>query len=195
VRLLSADGAWVDLRVVGYQYEQPPAASGAAAVPPPLAAEGAGEGELDWDANWLVIRGQVRAASGREWTFTDPCLTTWEAARLLEWLEALGRGEVQKALAFTEPNLRFTLDAQDGERIRLRVRFSAESLPSGPRTSGPRTSGPRTSGPQMPGPQTAGYDVPLDVSRADLAAGTRAWATECQQFPPRAPRHRQRDIA
>jgi len=57
------------------------------------------------------------------------------------------------------------MDAQDGERVRLRVRFSAESLP--------------------PDTRTGGYDIPLDVGRADLAAAARTWAAECDEFPPR----------
>ena len=170
VKLVSADGASVDLRPVCYEYEQEPAA------------DSAGEGEPVWDANWLVIRGQVRAADGREWTFRDPCLTTWEAERLLEWLQALGCGEVRKALAFTEPNLGFRVDAQDDERVRLRVHFSAESLPPGLRTPDARTPDART-----PGRRTAGYDVPLDVGRADLADAARTWAVDCQAFPLRGP--------
>jgi hypothetical protein len=170
VKLVSADGASVDLRPVGYEYEQAPPA------------DSAWESEPVWDANWLVILGQVRAADGREWTFSDPCLTTWEAERLLEWLQALGCGEVRKALTFTEPNLGFRVDAQDDERVRLRVHFSAESLPPGLRTADPRTADPRTASRRV-----GGYDVLLAIGRADLAAAAQAWAEDCQAFPLRGP--------
>ena len=42
----------------------------------------AGAGPHDWDANWLVIRGDVHLPDERHWHFLDPCLTTWEAAEL-----------------------------------------------------------------------------------------------------------------
>ncbi len=50
------DGAAVELRVVGYQFpgDEVDAVSG------------------DWDANWLVIAGRVRTATGEEWTSATP---------------------------------------------------------------------------------------------------------------------------
>src|SRR5262249_60717551 len=69
MRLGSSDGARVELRLLRYQF-------------PDRAAAGPGR---DWDANWLVVRGDIRCADGREWSFEDPCLTTWEA-------RLLGRG-------------------------------------------------------------------------------------------------------
>jgi hypothetical protein len=40
----------------------------------------------EYDSNWLVIGGEVWL-DGREWQFRDPCLTTFEAKRLADWLE------------------------------------------------------------------------------------------------------------
>lgn len=39
----------------------------------------------DLDANWLVVEGRVTLPDG-EWRFRDPCLTTFEAARLADRL-------------------------------------------------------------------------------------------------------------
>lgn len=81
--------------------------------------------EDEWDSNWLIIDGHV-CIEGKEWRFTDPCLTTFEAMRLADWLDAQAKGNSEKAFcAFTEPNLEF-------ERLSdsvIRVGFSHESSP------------------------------------------------------------------
>ena len=108
MRLESIDGAVVELRPTGYQF-------------PRLV----GDGHRDWDANWLVIEGAGRTSDGRSWDFSDPCLTTWEARSLGDWL----RGVVSGAVAptsfggtgdevleiFTEPNLALSLAARTAE--------------------------------------------------------------------------------
>ena len=60
VRLSSSDGASITLHPAAYQFEVTPATAD----------------EHDWDANWLMIHGDVRIAGGRQWAFLDPCLTT-----------------------------------------------------------------------------------------------------------------------
>jgi len=57
VRLLSGDGASVGLRPVAYQFSRQVAA-GAAEEPT------AAEPGTDWDANWLMIRGDIRTSDG-----------------------------------------------------------------------------------------------------------------------------------
>jgi hypothetical protein len=115
VRLCSSDGASITLRPAAYQFEVPPATAG----------------ERDWDANWLMIRGDVRTADGRGWAFLDPCLTTWEARNLSAWLRgAVGEGAARRRLiAFTEPNMAFSIEHRRAGRVRLEVRFSHEALP------------------------------------------------------------------
>ena len=76
MKLVSVDGATVDLRPLHYQFP------GTAAA-----------GQYDWDANWLVVRGGVRLPDGRTWSFSDPCLTTWEARSLGDWLRGVVAGE------------------------------------------------------------------------------------------------------
>ena len=174
MRLLSLDGASVCLRPVGYEFGQPPG--------------GAAEGDADdWYADWLMIRGDASTADGQAWTFTDPCLSTGEAADLSAWLWAAASQDLPAGFnsdeMFTEPNLHFTLDAHDGERVRVRVRFSHESLPTWLPGNGPRWR------------DGAGYSLRLRMSRADLAEAARAWDRDCQQFPPRVPAPGARSVA
>jgi hypothetical protein len=78
-----------------------------------------------WDSNWLIVQGQVNL-EGREWSFCDSCLTTFEAAGLADWLDALSRGEATKPYcAFTEPNLEFDLATPHS----IRISFALESAP------------------------------------------------------------------
>lgn len=80
----------------------------------------------DWDCNWLIIKGQVRLG-GEEWTFHDPCLTTFEAERLADWLEAVASGAPDDRYCdFVEPNLQFDLV----EESSLRISFALESVPT-----------------------------------------------------------------
>ncbi|QNA85172.1 hypothetical protein G4G27_15080 [Sphingomonas sp. So64.6b] len=79
----------------------------------------------EWDSDWLMVCGQV-SLLGREWQFVDPCLTTAEARRLADWLDAVARGEDSPQFCdFTEPNLDFRRQP-NGE---IRVSFALESAP------------------------------------------------------------------
>ena len=123
MRLGDQHGARVDLRIVDYQYP---------------AKHGDGSGK-DWDANWLMVAGDAVAEDGHGWSFQDPCLTTWEARSLSEWLRGVVEGsvpptpfdnrEAQHLFAFTEPNLAFSLDARTLDDAVIRVHLSLESRP------------------------------------------------------------------
>ena len=166
VRLASSTGALVDLRPTGYQF-------GEACRTETESADSTTEPADDWDDNWLVIRGEVTTAEGRSWGFTDPCMTTWEAEDLWAWLEAVSRDATDRdSVVFTEPNLGFFLDSRHGDCVRIRVRFSYESLPGWlPR--------------YIAGWQTAEYFVTLEVATTDLAEAARDWDRERQAFPGR----------
>ncbi|MCE0535535.1 hypothetical protein LWF15_08435 [Kineosporia rhizophila] len=128
--LHSADGTSVRLQPVGYQF--PDAVSRAHA---------------DYDANWLIIEGEVVLADGRAWAFTDPALLTWEAGELGEWLAGAAQGQVEvvapeqaavlpdddespdAAAIFVEPNLAFSVAGYTEETISLRVHMAYESAP------------------------------------------------------------------
>lgn len=123
MRLQSHDGAQVELRPLRYQF----------------ASARSTEAARDWDANWLIIRGDVELADGRRWSFEDPCLTTWEARELGAWLRAVASGSVQPSpwdgrdekhiLLFTEPNVALSLAACDSSNATVRVHLSLESRP------------------------------------------------------------------
>jgi hypothetical protein len=122
-----------------------------------------------------MIRGDIRTADGRGWTFTDACLTTWEVERLSAWLHAAASQDPaghQDRVVFTEPNLSFILDARDGERARIRIGFSHEALPGWM---------PR----DIPGWQAEEYFLPLDISCPELAGAARSWDLDRQRFPSR----------
>jgi len=105
--------------------------------------------------------GDIRLADGRSWFFTDPCLTTWEAEQLSGWLAAASRKAADRDEAvFSEPSVSFCLDGHDGDRVRMRVRFSHESLLG---------LWPRA----VAHWQACEYFVALEVGTADLAEAAR----------------------
>jgi hypothetical protein len=158
------DQARVELCISGYQF-------------PDVAARD----ERDWDANWLRVSGVVAQADGKAWSFDDPCLTTWEAEELGSWLSNVAAGTVppspfragqpENLLVFAEPNLAFGLEAREGDRLRIRVHFSLEALPSW------------LQGPDRP--YIFEYFVGLDVSAADLAQAAEDWTLSQMRFPGR----------
>ena len=82
---LEGEEAWLRMSIVRYQFPQT-------------------END-EWDSNWLIIEGHV-SLGGRIWEFGDPCLTTFEAIRLADWMDAQAKGTAEQALcAFTEPIL------------------------------------------------------------------------------------------
>jgi hypothetical protein len=112
MRLAASNGDSLTLRVAGYEF-------------PHLV----GSGPQDWDANWLVVEGHVRAGEA-EWTFRDPCLTTWEARTLASWLHRVADGAGGGPLEFTEPCLAFSWERGTSEEVVIRIRFAAEALPN-----------------------------------------------------------------
>ncbi len=65
-----------------------------------------------WDSNWVIICGDVTTCRGN-WTFRDPCLTTFEVKQLAEWFDAIDELESDNDEGyFTEPNLRFEFKAK-----------------------------------------------------------------------------------
>jgi hypothetical protein len=97
-----------ELRIAGYQFP--------------------GDHTSHYDSNWLIIEGAVRHPRGK-WRFRDPCLLTYEVARLADWLEAVEGGtESEPWCGFLEPNLSFELVGEGMARV-LRVSFAIEALP------------------------------------------------------------------
>jgi hypothetical protein len=95
-------------------------------------------GSRDWDANWLVLTGSLLLPDGRAHAFRDPCLTTWEARELSDWLRSVAAGDVTSSpddadepldVVFTEPCIAFDLERADADLITLRVYLSLEAEP------------------------------------------------------------------
>jgi hypothetical protein len=158
------DKASVELTIAGYQF-------------PDLQSRH----DNDWDANWLQISGAAVLTDGKTWSFEDPSLTTWEAARLGQWLRGaadgtvepspFGAGEADRLLCFTEPNLAFGLEERIGAQLRLRVHFSLEALP------------PWLSGAEQP--DIFDYHLDLEVTAAQVRMAAADWAAALSRFPRR----------
>ncbi|KMM46157.1 hypothetical protein CWIS_06680 [Cellulomonas sp. A375-1] len=164
MRLTSSDGAWVELRPVRYQ-------SGRGR---PQA-----DGGFDFDGNWVVIDGHVRTAEGVEYSFRDPCLLTDDLREISGWLKAVADRRVPPTpwpadeaslLAFTEPNIAFSVHADVGRDIRLRVHLSLEA-------------GPPSRGSDRPGLYE--YFVDLSLTPDCLGTAAEAWDMEIAAFPRR----------
>lgn len=164
VRLTSTDGTLVELRPLRFQFPGP-----------------AGAAPHDWDANWLVIRGDVRLPDERHWHFEDPCLTTWEAAELAGWLRSVAAGDVEASsfpadeehlLVFTEPNLGFSLGATGEGTRQVRVHFSLEAAPS-------------WATPPDADADLYEFFVTVSTTVGELARAVEEWDGERAAFPPR----------
>ncbi|MGI8982946.1 MAG: WapI family immunity protein [Acidimicrobiales bacterium] len=150
--LRGSEGNELELAIVGYQF---PA-----------------EERDPWDSNWLLVSLRVLAPQG-SWSVTDPCLTTWEAARLVSWLaHAGGREPSPASMAFDEPNLTVVARSVAGMpyRVVIRAGFALELRPPWARSL------------------VAGSDdltVDLEVGRDDLARAAASLLDDLARFPQR----------
>ena len=161
MQLVSEDGVEVGLRPLRYEF-------------------GASREPRDWDANWLVVAGDVVSDRG-SWSFVDACLTTWEARELGSWLRGVHRGEVaptsfpgeetEPSLVFTEPSLAFSLAGRDGGTVTLRVHLSLRSLPPWLQHDG--------------ADELFAFFVEVRLTTAALVAAEAAWEQELAGFPIR----------
>lgn len=124
MELTSHDGANVKLHLIQYQFPDH--------TPP--------RQDQDWDANWLIVRGDIRTGGSRAWSFQDPCLTTWEAGHLSTWLRDVASAVIPAfprwdaddegpMAVFTEPVLAFSVQDYAGKNAVIRVHFSLEASP------------------------------------------------------------------
>lgn len=161
MQLVSPNGDYLRLTIDGYQF-------------PSIT----GSGRWDWDANWLEISGAVKMGDS-EWTFSDPCLTTWEAGELATWLRGVAESRLKPApvtpdssdeevLAFTEPCIAFSLQNCSTEAVTLRVHLSADALPTVWASNG-----------------TSERFVEFSLSPGEVAAVAGTWAAETRAFPER----------
>jgi hypothetical protein len=156
MRLVGSQGTELRLDVVGYQF-------------PDAAPEADG---FDYDANWLVVAGEVSDGE-RSWRFRDACLTTVETGELASWLEGIaGHKPVVDELAFTEPILTFSwAPASVGDPI-VHVTFELEARPPWHRMTGDREDW-----------GTVSLDFP--VSRDALRLAAQDLRSDQTRFPER----------
>lgn len=153
MKLTSPDASFY-LTILGYQYP-----------------DAAGE---PYDANWLSIHVEASGPDGA-WTGTDPCLLTYETARLADWLEDVATGaDVPPAISFLEPVLLFRL-VNTSEGKTLRVHFGNLINPSWRQLNGVHNAG-------------ASPDLWLDfpLAEADLIGAALSIRQQLKNFPDRA---------
>ena len=124
-----------------------------------------------WDANWLLIRGDVDM-DGDAWSFEDPCLLTTESLRLGRWLAHAADPEAEvEWLTFTEPNLWFDRRHCSASSVVLRVGFELEARP-----------------PDRPSSTADDDEVWMDLhlSGDQLRQASAAWLDELRRYPVRS---------
>ena len=124
-----------------------------------------------WDSNWLLVSVRALAPEG-SWEVVDPCLTTWEAKRLVSYLiHAAAHDPAAVPLSFTEPNLTVTARSRPGAplRVHLRAWFALELRPPWARSAAGSNN----------------LCVDLDVERGDLARAAASLLSDLVAFPQR----------
>jgi hypothetical protein len=140
------EGNEVELSIVGYQFPH--------------------EERDPWDSNWLLVSVRVLAPEG-SWEVVDPCLTTWEANRLVAWLV---HAAVSDPLPFSEPNVTVVARAAPSATVvDITACFALERRPPWARTI------------------AGAYElcVDLEVDRADLARAAASLLEDVTRFPLR----------
>jgi hypothetical protein len=154
MQLHSPDGASVELRITGYQW--------------------------DVDATWLQVCGHITLADGKTWDFEESCLTTRDAREVGSWLREaaagtvppspVAGGEPEGLLDFLEPNIAFSVEERTADRVRIRIHFSLESLP------------PWLQNAELE-PDPFQYFVRLEVSAEELTRAAESWMLGLAEFP------------
>jgi len=181
MQLNSSDRTSVGPRVAGYEFpDYDASAPNGGLRGPGVPGNVPVVADTKWDPNWLQLSGRVTLPGGKSWAFREPCLTTWEARELGDWLRGVAAGteppfrgirEPGGWLVFTEPNLGFTLEERTVGRVRIRVEFTGEVTP-------PRFGD---------GPEHApnSYLVDLNPSAEEMAQAAESWMHDLAEFPER----------
>jgi hypothetical protein len=104
----------------------------------------------------------IRVATQRaEWEETAPCLSAFELHHLADWLDAVGQGPSggpeNTELDLLEPELRFAVLRDDGDRVTLRIALRLDDRPD-------------SMGVNTPADDAEWVDVALSRSRVRAAA-------------------------
>lgn len=187
VKIFGADGQWISLIPDGYQIPDPESQEGEAWPEWILELARSGSDEWnEWDDTWLQIQGGGMYGEGDNWSFRTPSLTVGEAKGIAPWLNRVAdgtveisapddRGRVTPDLAFTEPNISFSVAARKGDTIDLRVHFSYESAP------------PRLVINRQGIADLHTFYVELTTNADALRAAAVEWEKELEPFPMRLP--------
>jgi len=181
MQLNSSDGASVELRIAGYEFQGHCPIPTLKEVQQQMGRANARVVGVDWDVNWLQVRGNITPADGAAWAFEDPCLTTWEARELGDWLRAVAAGTVPPSaggshfegwMGFTEPYLSFELADRMAGRVRIRAHFTGEVKPPWFQRGHERSPN--------------SYLLLVDVSADEVAQAAESWMQHLAEFPVRA---------
>ncbi len=124
-----------------------------------------------WDSNGLLVSVRILTPHG-SWNVVDPCLTTWEAKRLVSWLvHAAAHDPASRPMTFTEPNLTVVARSRTSAPLRVHVRacFALELRPPWARTAAGNNE----------------LCVDLDVTRDELARAAASLLADVVKFPQR----------
>lgn len=81
------------------------------------------------DSGYLTLSFRV-ATPDEAWEETAPCLNVFEVGTLAEWLDAVGRAEPEiSEVELLEPELRFSVVADGGQNVTVRIAFHLEDRP------------------------------------------------------------------
>ncbi|PZQ90600.1 MAG: hypothetical protein DI534_05185 [Leifsonia xyli] len=133
---------------------------------------------VEYDSDWLVIRGRARSDDG-EWSFEDPSLLVDEALSFGEWmrsaargdapvLEPDGNGHTEPTTTTIEPNLGFGVAGYTRDGLTIRVFLVHESAPPHEPDGRPR------------------FFLDLTTSSAALTQAAADWQAALARFPKRS---------
>lgn len=126
------------------------------------------ESQSVYDSNWLIIHGYVEHPDGN-WDFYDPCLLTYEAQSLANWLEDVAQDcEKYSSISFLEPNLSFSV-LHGPHSLVLSITFNLESRPQ-----------------RMKPDETLTIDISIEPTA--LRREACRWRDQLSNFPQRAER-------
>jgi hypothetical protein len=132
----------------------------------------------DWDADWLVIEGEV-VSTGGEWSFQNAALSARECPSLGAWLIQVTEAGVpvtepddDPSLTFLEPSLAFSVGSYEDQGVRLRVHLSHLAAPPWQDIDDKLN--------------TWAFFIELDLDRSELVRAAEEWSNEADAYPRRS---------
>ncbi len=149
MKFTNSNGDYLEIKVQGYEFPQ------------------LGPDEYDeYDANWLDISIQAKDKK-RVWRAVAPCLLTWEAMDLMNFLRVLAEGGKPIPVYFEEPLMHFLADKFGEDICRINCGLWLDFHPD------------EQNGAAKP------YYFTFDMPREVLAAEVDSFAFELAKYPRR----------